>query len=72
MKMKKFFVSVIFIISLSFGACQKEVLQVETKSHHECEYMNGIPFGQKFCRDANLLPAVLKTLEVKAGDSVGK
>ncbi|OGY42726.1 MAG: hypothetical protein A2Y67_01545 [Candidatus Buchananbacteria bacterium RBG_13_39_9] len=71
MKMKKFFVLVIFII-MSFGACQKEVPRVETKTQHECEYMQGIPFGQKFCRDANLLPAVLKTLEVKTGDSIGK
>jgi len=70
--MNKIFLLGIFIISLTFGACQIKVPQVETKWHHECECMEGIPFGREFCRQATLLPEVLKTFEVKAGDSVGK
>jgi len=70
--MKKVIFAMLLLEVLFCGACQKEVLQIETKSHNECDYMNGIPFGMKFCRDANLLPTVLKSLEVKAGDSVGK
>jgi hypothetical protein len=70
--MKKIFIAALFLLMLCFGTGNKELPSSQTEQTSKCGLYQGIPFGQKFCQDANLLPLVLKTLEVKAGDSVGK